>query len=163
VHIGGAWADLSTTDLDGYWTDVPSTAPLNTKQTPSGVFGGGTIGYNMQRGGVVFGFEADFGVMGLNGNRQITNPNILLNGDDETAFAHISLGFYGDLTGRLGWAWAPWLLYGKGGFAVLEAKTYVNEADFVPRSTLAPRPSTTRALAGRLAAALSISGTRPGA
>ena len=33
------------------------------------------------------------------------------------------------MTGRLGWAWGPWLLYGKGGFAVLEAKTYVNELD----------------------------------
>ncbi len=83
VHIGGAWADLKTTDLDSYWDDrrlsgpTPfAVRPLNTNQTPSGVFGGGTIGYNMQRGGVVFGIEADFGAMGLNGNRQITNPNL---------------------------------------------------------------------------------------
>ena len=94
------------------------------------MFGGGTIGYNAQRGGVVFGIEADFGAMGISGNRRITNPDVLLTkGEDETAFAHISTGFYGDLTGRLGWAWGPWLLYGKGGFAVLEAKTYVDEVD----------------------------------
>src|SRR5208337_3380103 len=129
VHVGGAWADLTTTDLDAYWTDAPNTAPLKTKQSPSGVFGGGTIGYNMQRGGVVFGIEADFGAMNLNGNRVITNPPALAGLDDETAVAHISTGFYGDLTGRIGWAWGPWLLYGKGGFAVLEAKTYVNELD----------------------------------
>jgi outer membrane immunogenic protein len=128
VHIGGAWADLTTTDVDSYWADAPGSFPLKTTQTPSGVFGGGTIGYNMQRGAVVFGIEADFGAMGLNSNKRITNPNVLT-GDDETAFAHISTGFYGDLTGRIGWAWGPWLLYGKGGFAVLEAKTFVNEAD----------------------------------
>jgi outer membrane immunogenic protein len=127
AHIGGAWADLQTTDLDTYWFDATSaTQPkLTTKQTPNGVFGGGTIGYNMQRGGIVFGIEADFGAMGISGNRHITNPEF----PDETAFAHISTGFYGDLTGRVGWAWGPWLLYGKGGFAVLEAKTYVNETD----------------------------------
>ena len=137
AHIGGAWSELKTTDLDSYWHDSSTfgaTDPfrglgsLETKQSPNGVFGGGTIGYNMQRGGVVFGIEADFGAMDLNGNKRITNPTVI-NGDDETAFAHISTGFYGDLTGRLGWAWGPWLLYGKGGFAVLEAKTYVNELD----------------------------------
>jgi outer membrane immunogenic protein len=131
AHVGGAWADLKTTDLDTYWFDATSaTQPkLTTKQTPSGVFGGGTIGYNMQRGGVVFGIEADFGAMDLNGNRRITNPDAVLVPGNETAFAHISTGFYGDLTGRLGWAWGPWLFYGKGGFAVLEAKTFVNELD----------------------------------
>jgi opacity protein-like surface antigen len=137
AHIGGAWSELKTTDLDNYWNDTPvltgpfrGFGPLETKQSPSGVFGGGTIGYNMQRGGVVFGIEADFGAMGISGNSRITNPHVLLTpGEFETAFAHISTGFYGDLTGRLGWAWGPWLFYGKGGFAVLEAKTFVNELD----------------------------------
>ncbi len=44
----------------------------------------------------------------------------------ETANSSLSTGFYGDVTGRLGWAWGPWMLYGKGGLAVLEAKTNVN-------------------------------------
>ena len=29
-------------------------------------------------------------------------------------------GFYGDVTGRLGYAWGPALLYAKGGFAWLD-------------------------------------------
>ena len=37
-------------------------------------FGGGTIGYNMQRGGVVFGIEADFGAMGLDGEKYLNAP-----------------------------------------------------------------------------------------
>ena len=37
------------------------------------------------------------------------------------------------MTGRLGWAWGPWLFYGKGGLAVLDAKT--NVSDFGRRYT----------------------------
>ena len=140
VHVGGAWADLSTHDLDAYWTPGSSSSALtnygvlHTDQSPSGVFGGGTIGYNMQRGGVVFGIEADFGAMGLNGNKLISTP-VLTSPLVETAAAHISTGFYGDVTGRVGWAWGPWLLYGKGGLAVLEANTNVSDPTIVFPST----------------------------
>jgi outer membrane immunogenic protein len=134
AHIGGAWADLRTHDLDNYWWQGP-LPPVNpydygirsTTQSPSGVFGGGTIGYNMQRGGVVFGIEADFGAMGLNSKKYLNAP-ILTPPVTETPVAHISTGFYGDVTGRLGWAWGPWLFYGKGGLAVLDAK--MNVSDF---------------------------------
>ena len=101
---------------------------LRTDQSPSGVFGGGTIGYNAQRGGVVFGIEADFGAMGLSGNKLLSTPAsypVPITG--ETVYSHISTGFYGDVTGRLGWAWGPWLLYGKGGLAVLDAKSNVSD------------------------------------
>lgn len=128
AHVGGAWADLSTTDLDGYW----STPGQRTDQSPSGVFGGGTIGYNGQRGGVVFGLEADFGYMDLNGSKFLTTPAGYVN---DTASSHISTGFYGDVTGRLGWAWGPWLLYGKGGLAVLEATTNVKDSLYANLAT----------------------------
>jgi outer membrane immunogenic protein len=54
AHIGGAWADLNTHDLDNYWWQGPR--PLvnpydygvrSTTQSPNGVFGGGTIGYHV--------------------------------------------------------------------------------------------------------------------
>ncbi len=35
------------------------------------MFGGGTVGYNMQRGALVFGIEADFGAMDLNGSTRL--------------------------------------------------------------------------------------------
>jgi opacity protein-like surface antigen len=136
AHIGGAWANLSTHDLDAYWyTDIPNIVPnyrdygvLHTDQSPSGVFGGGTVGYNGQRGGVVFGIEADFGAIGLNSNKLISVP-VLNPLAVPTASAHASTGFYGDVTGRVGWAWGPWLLYGKGGLAVLQATTNVSDFD----------------------------------
>jgi opacity protein-like surface antigen len=139
AHVGGAWTDFNTRDLDSYWFFTPSNTTalpyipgvLRTDQSRSGVFGGGTIGYNAQRGGVVFGIEADFGDMDLNGNKLLSNP--YKTSFTETARAHISTGFYGDVTGRVGWAWGPWLLYGKGGLAVLEATTNVSDrnTDFV--------------------------------
>ena len=81
----------------------------------------------MQRGGVVFGIEADFGAMDLNSKKYLNAP-VLNPPVTETPVAHISTGFYGDVTGRLGWAWGPWLFYGKGGLAVLDAK--INVSDF---------------------------------
>jgi opacity protein-like surface antigen len=134
AHIGGAWADVSTHDLDAYWTykntdtrysALTNYGVLHTNQSPSGVFGGGTIGYNMQRGGIVFGIEADFGDMGLNRNQFLSYP---VGKTAPTADAHISTGFYGDVTGRIGWAWGPWMLYGKGGLAVLDAKLNVSDS-----------------------------------
>jgi hypothetical protein len=49
AHIGGAWADLTTSDLNTYWNDRPTFGQpvLHTNQSPSGVFGGGTIGYRV--------------------------------------------------------------------------------------------------------------------
>ena len=134
AHVGGAWTDFNTHDLDGYWyynqnntTALPYIpGVVHTDQSLSGVFGGGTVGYNAQRGGVVFGIEADFGAMGLNGNKLLTDP-VVAPAVVETARAHISTGFYGDVTGRVGWAWGPWLIYGKGGLAVLEATTNVTD------------------------------------
>jgi len=133
AHVGGAWTDFNTHDLDSYWyfnqnnpfLSPPISGVFHTDQSLSGVFGGGTIGYNAQRGGVVFGIEADFGAMGLNGNKLLSNP--YSTSFIETARAHLSTGFYGDVTGRIGWAWGPWLIYGKGGLAVLEATTNVTD------------------------------------
>lgn len=131
AHVGGAWADLTTEDLNDYWNFGAGPGVQRTVQSPSSVFGGGTVGYNMQRAGVVFGLEADFGYMDLNRDQLLTSPGII----DQTATSHISTGFYGDVTGRLGWAWGPWLLYGKGGLAVLEATTNVRDPLFAYPAT----------------------------
>ena len=55
AHVGGAWTDLSTHDLDDYWygavpysiSNVRNYGVWHTDQSPSGVFGGGTIGYRV--------------------------------------------------------------------------------------------------------------------
>jgi len=86
----------------------------------SGAFGGGQIGYNFQSGNLIYGVEADLGGMGIAHNvADPFNPNFI--------FSHIGNGFYGDLTGRLGYAWGGFLAYAKGGFAFLDASANLAE------------------------------------
>jgi outer membrane immunogenic protein len=105
ANVGAAWGDLTVKDLD----EVPGTL----KNRPTDVFGGGQFGWNFQSGSLVFGPEVDLGWMGLSHTAsQPGTGNIIRSG--------IESGFYGDVTGRLGYAFGPALLYGKGGFAFTE-------------------------------------------
>jgi outer membrane immunogenic protein len=113
VDVGGAWAKdhVSPTVADG------GTFPRHNTLSTDGVFGGGTLGYNFQRGAFVFGVEGDLG--GMNISQKKADP---LGG---TEIDFLNSGLYGDVTGRLGYSWGPALLYAKGGFAFYdgEAKT----------------------------------------
>jgi outer membrane immunogenic protein len=87
INGGGAWNDRHSSDL----------------VDPTGGFGGGQIGYNFQRGNIVFGIESDFQGAGIS---------------DKDAFGNKSdLNWFGTVRGRLGYAFGPALLYGTGGFA----------------------------------------------
>jgi outer membrane immunogenic protein len=104
AHAGGAWAEMTTRNFDGY-----PDAATRTKQTPDGVFGGAQLGYNFQRDRFVLGVEVDLGGMDINGSKA---PAGLAG-----ARAKIGSGFYGDVTGRLGVVAGQALFYTKGGFA----------------------------------------------
>jgi outer membrane immunogenic protein len=97
AHLGGEWGDVKF--QDGRTKDEIST---------SGVMGGGQLGYNVQRGALVFGAEIDFGGMDLTGKKTVGN----------TIYETNSAG-YADFTGRLGIATGNTLIYAKGGAAVL--------------------------------------------
>jgi outer membrane immunogenic protein len=77
-----------------------------------GGIGSGQIGYNYQIDNLVLGLEGDLGYMGSNGHGIIGSAN---------AGSHQDLtldgGLFGDLTGRLGYAFGPAMVYAKGGFA----------------------------------------------
>jgi outer membrane immunogenic protein len=111
-HVGGAWADLKTRDE----FDIFGEANPRFTDSVSGVIGGGQIGYNFQANnvfnGFVFGFETDFGGIGLSFNHHPFN-NVLFNDD-------VNSGFYADFTGRLGYAAGPALFYFKGGWAYFD-------------------------------------------
>jgi outer membrane immunogenic protein len=82
--------------------------------------GGGTLGYNMQSGNLVYGIEADIGFM--NASRKKFDPNF-----PGGTFVGIEPGAYGDVTGRIGYTWNPsTLLYAKGGFAWWDADAFVD-------------------------------------
>jgi outer membrane immunogenic protein len=113
AHVGGAWADLSNHDVNGYTLNGANYGWSNNN---SGVFGGGTVGYNYQTGAFVFGVEADFGGAGLtnsvNDGVAVGTPGFLRVKNDGS--------FYADVTGRLGYAAGPALFYAKGGWAFLD-------------------------------------------
>lgn len=129
VHVGGAWGSDNGTVIDANPADTTHPFTLDS----SGVFGGGQLGYNLQRGNIVFGIEADFGDMDL--SAKASNSHIVNGIPFETT---TSGGFYGDVTGRLGYSFGSALLYAKGGFAFFEgdAKVHaVNPAFFIPETS----------------------------
>jgi opacity protein-like surface antigen len=126
AHVGGIWADIKDRDLDGFVTPGLERSFNNNN---SGVFGGGTVGYNYQAGNWgfgsgswVIGFEADFGGAGLNNS---FNDGLL-----PTQFGFLRVkndgSFYADVTGRLGYAVGPALFYAKGGWAFLDTNFRVD-------------------------------------
>ncbi|MGO9174392.1 MAG: outer membrane protein [Rhodomicrobium sp.] len=127
AHVGGAWGSDAATVNDA--NPVDTTHPFSLDA--NGVFGGGQLGYNLQRGNIVFGIEADLGGMDLSGsalNSKIVNIIPFR--------TNASGGFYGDVTGRLGYAFGPVLVYGKGGFAYFDgsAKVHVTDNASIPET-----------------------------
>lgn len=104
-NVGGAWNRSC-------WVFDPIGTPVTEGcLRPSGAVAGGQIGVNWQSGNVVFGLEAAGDWADLKGSRISQGfPNFT----NETKTDAIGM-----FTGRLGWASNAWLLYVKGGAAVI--------------------------------------------
>ncbi len=121
AHVGGAWADLQTTDVAGWW----SPAGSQWNNTATGVIGGGQLGYNYQTGAFVFGVEADFGGLGISHRQSpYARPDLY--------YSNVDSGFYADVTGRLGYAAGPALFYVKGGWAFFDGGLNVTDGTVAP-------------------------------
>jgi outer membrane immunogenic protein len=111
-HLGYEWGNVDYKVFDLF---TSQTARHNGFDA-NGVLGGGQIGYNFRSGPWVYGVEADLGGMSLSGSKiDVTppQPNRLFSS---------SGGFYGDITGRLGYAFDRTLIYAKGGTAFVNAE-----------------------------------------
>ncbi len=111
AHIGGAWGDADVRDIDG------GVNPGPFSYSPGGAFGGGTAGYNVQIRKVVIGVEGDLGYLDLSGGTTIPSSDPKYHQD-----LTLDGGLYGDITGRLGFAFDRALIYAKGGFAFYEGE-----------------------------------------
>lgn len=110
AHAGYGSGNASVTDLNG------GVKPGPFDYNPGGALGGIQGGYNYQfNNGIVAGIEADLGYLSANGSGIIGSAN---------AAAHQDLtlngGFVGDVTGRIGYAFNKFLIYGKGGYAYFD-------------------------------------------
>jgi len=131
AHLGADWSSIKTGQNvwnDGYLNGngvADLLAPFGGERLNStGAFGGGQLGYNWQTSNFVLGLEVDLGGVGNSGERSfgLTALDGSFGYINKAAGITISTegGFYGDVTGRLGYAWGPALLYAKGGFAWLD-------------------------------------------
>lgn len=116
-HVGASWGDVDYRDpFFGKGSGYKGNYSVDTK-----VFGGGQLGYNFQRGNFVYGVEIDLGYLNASGEA------------DPFKFKYSTTsGFYGDFTGRLGYAMDRTLIYAKGGAAVLnpDAKVHYNPGSY---------------------------------
>jgi outer membrane immunogenic protein len=104
AHAGGGWGDKAIS--------VPSLLPgLSVTGHVDGFLGGGQVGCNLQFGGNwVIGIEGEGSAADIRGDVTRTILGITGTGSAKT-------NWIASTTGRLGWAWDRWLIYGKGGAA----------------------------------------------
>jgi outer membrane immunogenic protein len=125
VNIG-----RGSNNADTFVNPLPSATqfinllPQTINPDPSGVTGGGQMGFNWQMGHFVFGPEVDFGPAGIDG-KKVVSPIIQNDGTPffgSTPGGHITVSqrtdSFGSLRGRAGFTLVPRLLvYGTGGLA----------------------------------------------
>jgi outer membrane immunogenic protein len=119
VNSGYGWGALSST-LNTSATDasvLPAVVTAaSSKLSAEGGFGGGQLGYNLQRDRIVFGVEADIQAGHIAGGAfSEANPEIVL--VDTNAWAKSTLAWFGTLRGRAGYSFGSTLLYATGGIA----------------------------------------------
>ena len=104
AHAGGGWGDKTIS--------VPSLLPgVSVTGHVDGFLGGGQVGCNLQFGGNwVIGLEGEGSAADIRGDVTRTILGITGTGSAKT-------NWIASATGRLGWAWDRWLIYGKGGAA----------------------------------------------
>ncbi len=136
----GIWSGGDSCGKNGTYTAgtawTYSSAAINERRESSGdAFGGVQFGYNFQTyGAFVWGLEVDLGGMALNGNGNGNGNTLWTDGWGHTHSTPMNFsednqgGFYGDVTGRLGYTWGPAMLYVKGGFAFLDADLKSDES-----------------------------------
>jgi outer membrane immunogenic protein len=103
LNAGYGWEGVVVKDFD----EVPGVFENHSQ---GGFAGGGQLGYNWQHGAWVFGPEVDLGWLGANATT--AQP-----GTGGIIISRLNGGLMADVTGRVGLADGPVLIYFKGGYA----------------------------------------------
>jgi outer membrane immunogenic protein len=119
-HVGGGWADQRQTVLDDGFGGLglagtglfPNGSTFN-RNHPSGVLGGVQGGFNWQFNNIVLGVEGEYtwsGMKTISRTLDPAFPTVDIRSSDR-------IDEIATVTGRVGYAFNNWLLYGKGGWA----------------------------------------------
>lgn len=112
VYSAGGMKDgpsyVTVTNWSGFYAgaNVGYGSSVNTYDTdliPEGIFGGGQLGFNMQRGSLVFGLETDI-------------QDLDVSQSDSSGYSS-KLNWFGTVRGRAGYAYDQALIYATAGFA----------------------------------------------
>ncbi|MCK1639028.1 porin family protein [Bradyrhizobium sp. 157] len=106
ADVGYGWGRST-----GTLTNAAGLFPVPYSLDPSGVIGGGFVGFNYQISNVVLGVEADWQASDLN-----DSGNFLLGGIPTYAIS-TTVNDYGSVRGRLGLAFDRWMVFGTAGYA----------------------------------------------
>ena len=130
VNAGGAFGrpkvDTSPSfSPTGYFAS--SSTPAISKASnqvidTNGFTAGGTVGYNFQREGFVFGLEADYGSMDLSGSTTVTQPYPCCAPTTFTVTQTAKTSWLFTVRPRVGVAFGRFLLYGTAGAAITNVK-----------------------------------------
>ena len=134
VDVPASWAGFYLGGNVGYggdsvrWRNLGASAyfsPLNssTRDSGSGVIGGGQLGYNFQYNRLVFGIEASGSAADF--DRSFASPFF-----PATDVWSSKLTWLTTVTGRVGYGFDTWLPYIKGGFAAGNVETAIRDNAF---------------------------------
>ena len=124
VHLASGWANPTWQSAAGFGGAVP----FDGGASGNGAVGGGQVGWNYQTGPWVLGVEASFGAADINAVTACAAGAFICT---------VNVDALGTATGRLGFAFDQFLLYGKAGAAVEHS-----------RDAMVFRPSTAFAITG---------------
>jgi outer membrane immunogenic protein len=118
-YYGVNWSGFYAGVNGGYGWDASDIKKFGPSLgiSPEGGFGGGQIGYNVQKGNIVFGVEADLQAADITDSKsQVIPPSAPAN-MGLTIGTKSTLDWFGTVRGRLGYTFDRTLVYATGGLA----------------------------------------------
>jgi outer membrane immunogenic protein len=126
LHAGGGWGQKDLTDSVGILSN-PTLVPGGFSSANVDVNGymlGGQVGCDYQfTPNWIVGIEGSLSGGNIGGTSTFAVP-----GGDTASFKSTS-DFLASVTGRVGYAWDRWMLYGKGGVAMVGDRYHVSDVD----------------------------------
>ena len=129
VQAGGGWGKKELTDSVGIFSGV--TGYSSTSVDVTGYMVGGQFGCDYQFAPTwVVGIEGAATGGNISKTTNFFVPSIpVAPGISDTASFRSTTDFLASITGRIGYAWDRWLVYGKGGVALVGDRYHAEDVD----------------------------------